>query len=230
MLILKFNDERENLKKTKKRFHKKVKINEYKRYSININGKTITVLELTAKDLQCEDVLTLLKIYKGRVLVSSAYAYDKILKEYLFNLKEYYQRSLLSSLINQIKTVNTDWKNICIKIEKFSPYKEFYELVRISKTVTIITSNNASTEKFKNDCYYEYGAIVSVKNDEISINKDVFLDLEAIDNNRKIMVDVKGKGFVLYSDVRYFEKFPDYEKLLPFDIEHNIICAAFSNK
>ena len=127
MLILKFNDERESFKKPKKRFYKKVKNNEYKRYSLNINGKAAIVLELTEKDLQCEDVLTLLKIYKGRVLVSSAYADEEILKEYLFNPRDYYQRALLSSLVNQMKTVNKDWKNVSVKIDDFILYHKKFK-------------------------------------------------------------------------------------------------------
>ena len=230
MLILKFNDERESFKKPKKRFYKKVKINEYKRYSLNINGKTVIVLELMEKDLQCEDVLTLLKIYKGRVLVSSAYADEEILKEYLFSPRDYYQRALLSSLVNQMKTVNKDWKNVYVKIDGFTPFKEFYELVRISKTVTIITNSNVFTHKFLKDCYYEYGAIVAVKKDAATEMEGVFLDLNEIDNNGKLMINVKGKEFLLYPDTRYFDNSGEYQKLSAYNIEHNIICAAFSDK
>lgn len=230
MLILKFNEERERFKKSEKRFYKKVKNNEYKRYSLNINGKAAIVLELTEKDLQCEDVLTLLKIYKGRVLVSSAYADEEILKEYLFNPRDYYQRALLSSLVNQMKTVNKDWKNVSVKIDDFTPFKEFYELVRISKTVTIITNSNVFTYKFLKECYYEYGAIVTVKKDVSTEMSDVFLDLNEIDNNGKLMINVKGKEFLLYPDTRYFDNYVEYQKLLPFQIEHNIICSAFSDK
>ncbi len=233
MLILKFNDEREKTENTKKRFFKKNSVsknNELNRYSVNVNGKTAIVLELTEKDLQYDEVLTLLQIYKGRVLVPSKYANIELLKDFIYNPNEYYQRALLSSLVNQIKTVNRDWKNICIKTEKFSLFKEFYELVRISKKVTFLTEPNAYTERLIRDCYYEYGAIVSVKNEASAQEKDVFLDLEAIDKNGKLMINIKGKEFLLYPDMRYFENCSEYQKLLPFNIEHNIICAVFSNK
>ncbi len=233
MLILKFDDEREKIDNTKKRLFKKsraLRNNELKRYSINVNGKAAIVLELTEKDLQYEEVLTLLKIYKGRVLVTSKYKNEEILKEYLYSPKEYYQRALISSLVNQIKSVNKDWKNICVKIKSFFPFKEFYELVRISKAVAILTEANAYTHKFSEDCYYDFGAIVSVKT-EISTNKfDIILDLDSIDNNGKLMINVKGKEFLLYPDMRFFENNTEYQKLLQYNIEHNIICAAFSNK
>lgn len=233
LLVLNFINEREKTENTKKRFFKKNRTsneNELNRFSINVNGKNAIVLELRKKDLQCEDVLRLLKIYKGRVLVASKYKNEEILKEYLYSPKEYYQRALISSLVNQIKSVNKDWKNICVKIKSFFPFKEFYELVRISKAVAILTEANAYTHKFSKDCYYDFGAIVSVKT-EISTNKfDIILDLDSIDDNGKLMINVKGKEFLLYPDMRFFENNTEYQKLLQCNIEHNIICAAFSNK
>ena len=233
MLVLNFFDERENVEKNKKHFfkkHRKNNNNKINRYSINVNGKNVLVLELTEKDLLKEDVLALLKIYKGRVLVSEKYKNSDGLKEYLYSPKEYYQRALISSLVNQIKTINKEWKNICIRTENFEPFKELYELVRISKKVTIIGENNLHTEKFSKDCYYEYGAIVSVKK-EISVLKyDVFLNLDEVDNSGKLMINVNTKDFILYPDTRYFESCTEYQKLIPFGLEHNDICSVFSNK
>lgn len=233
MLILDFVDERENIKKQKKRFYKKRATKndrELKRYSIKVNEKVVVVLELAQKDLKSSDVLTLLKIYKGRVLVSTKYQNEEILKEYLYNPQDYYQRALLSSIINQIKSVNRAWKTIAVKIDDFSPFKEFYELVSVSKEVTILTEENAYTEKLIRDCYYEYGAIVNVKN-EISIyNKDVFIDLNEVDYNGKLMINVNGKDLLLYPDNSYFDDCIEYQKLLAYNIDHNIICAAFSTE
>ncbi len=233
MLVLKFIDEREDVEKNKKHFFnkgRKIQNNKINRYSININGKNVLVLELREKDLLREDVLTLLKVYKDRVLVSEKYKNFEMLKEYIYSPKEYYQRALISSLVNQMKTVNKDWKNICIKTERFLPFKELYELVRISKKVTIIAENNSYTEKFSKDCYYEYGAIISVKKDDSKLRNDAYLDLDKVDDSGKLMINVNTKDFILYPDARYFEICPEYEKLLSFDIEHNIICAVFSNK
>ena len=233
MLVLSFIDESEEVAKNKKHFFKKNrknKNNKINRYSINVNSKNVLVLELTEKDLHKEDVLALLKIYKGRVLVSEKYKNFEMLKEYLYSPKEYYQRALISSLVNQIKSVNKDWMNICIQTENFMPHKELYELVRISKKVTIIADNNSYTEKFCKDCYYEYGAIVSVKKEKSTLRYDVFLNLDEVDNSGKLMINVNTKNFILYPDTRYFESCMEYQKLIPFGLEHNDICSVFSNK
>ena len=229
MLILNFYDEIENRKN--KRFGIRNKKNkDIKRYSININGKNAIVLELIKKDLQYEEVLKLLEIYKGRVLVSSKFKNEYILKEYVYNPHEYYMRASLSSLVNQIKSFNKEWKSICIKVERFLPFKEFYELVRISKNVTILTESNMHTRKFSKDCFYDFGAIVSVKTELQTNEFDVFLDLDSIDSKGKLIINVSRKEFLLYPDMKYFENNTEYQKLLPYNIEHNIICAAFSNK
>ena len=233
LLILNFITDKENSVNVKKRFLKKkssLHCKEINRYSINVNGKNVIVLELTEKDLMREEVITLLKIYKGRVLISQNFLYIEGLEEYLFNPVIFYQKALLSSLVNQIKTINKDWKRICVKVEEFAPFKEFYELVRISKTVTIITKNNVFTERFIRDCYNEYGAIVNVTKEISKQVADVYLDFNDIDNKGKLTLDIKGKAFLLYPDASYFDNCSEYQKLSQYNIEHNIICAAFSNK
>ena len=233
MLVLDFVDERAVDEKSKRKiFRKKVRENnkELKRYSVNVNGKNVTILEITEKDLKKDDVLTLLKIYKGRVLVPDKFKEKENLKEYLYSPKEYYHRALLSSLINQIKTVNKEWKNVTVKTEVFKPFKEFYELVRISKSVIILTEANSYTEKFMDDCYYEYGAIVIIKKEITLTKNDVYLNLDKIDNKGKLMINAKGKDFLLYPDIKYFEVYSEYQKLSPYNIESNLICSAFSDK
>ena len=229
MLILKFCEERECVKKRNKRFRNKIKNNNFVRYSINVNGKTAVVLELKRKDLINEDVLKLLNVYKGKVLVPEINNAESLLEEYIFNPKEYYQRALLSSFVKQMKSGNNDWKYICIKTNVFSPFKELYELVKVFKTVCIITAENALTHNFSKRCYYEYGAIVSVKEDIFKDSFDVFIDLDLIDD-RKLMINVKGKACLLYPDAGFFEEYAEYKKVEAYNIEHNLICAAFSNK
>lgn len=233
MLILDFVEERVvEDRPQRKIFRKRDKENnkELKRYSVNVNGRNVTILEITKKDLKKDDVLTLLKIYKGRVLVPDKFSEKENLKEYLFSPKEYYRRALLSSLINQIKTVNKEWKSVTIKTEVFKPFKELYELVRISKSVIIQTEANSYTGKFINDCYYEYGAIVPIKKEITSTKNDVYLNLDEIDNKGKLMINARGKDFLLYPDIRYFEICSEYQKLSQYNIEHNLICSAFSDK
>ena len=235
MLILKFNNEYNEVE-NKKRARlfvpksRKQKNDTLNRYSVIVNGKNISVLELTRKELKSDDVQMLLKIYKGRVLTSEKYKNDDELKEHLYSPKLYYQRALISSLVNQIKAANKEWKNICIKTDSFEPFKELYELVIITKRVSIITEESAYTRAFIKDCYYKYGAIVSVKGDASIIENDVFVNLNEIDNGGRVMINVNSKDFILYPDARYFESCDEYQKLLPFGLEYNIICSVFSEK
>ena len=233
MLVLDFVNERELCRKPQRRFFRKKSTEnnkELKRYSVNVNGVNLTVLELTENDLNNEDVLTFLRIYKGRVLVSEKFKEKEVLKKYLYLPDEYYQRALLSSLINQIETVNRGWKSVAVKIVEFTPHKEFYELVRLTKSVTLITPNNLYTEKFLKDCYYEYGAIVTVKKESVLTKNIVYLDLNEVDNNGRLMINAKGKNLLLYPDIKYFENRSEYQKLAPYNLEHNLICSAFSDK
>ena len=232
LLVLDFVEDKKEIKIQKKGFRKKRHTrneNELKRYSLNINGRNVIVLELTEGDLHNEDVLKLLRIYKGRVLTSIEKQINSILKEYTFNPKEYYQRALLSSLINQMKSVNKGWRTVSLKLEEFYPHKELYELVKISKRVNIITIENALTDKFAKECYYEYGAIITFRECD-SFKYDVYLNLDEIDSNGRLMINAGGRDCLLYSDMKYFEDCTEYQKLNQFNIDHNIICSAFSDQ
>ncbi len=229
MLILKINEEREKNRRTKGIFRKKIiyEKTDIKRYSININGKNVIVVELPADEIGSEDVLSLLKVYNGRVLVPPNYYLNEILKEYLFDPSEYYKRAILSSFKNQIRTVCKDWKNVCIKTNEFSPSNELFEIVKISKTMTLLTPESRLTEEFVNECYYKLGAIVFIK-ESCPLQADAFLDLELIDTKGRLMVSAKGREHILYPDATYFVENEEYKKLSMFNIEYSQICAAFS--
>lgn len=232
MLVLDFIEDKEEIKVRKTGFRKRKFSNrekELKRYSINVNGRNVVVLELTEGDLYNEDVLSLLKIYKGRVLAPIENQSNNLLLDYTFNPKEYYQRAILSSLIKQIKTINREWRTVNIEVEDFFLCNELYELVKITKRVNIKTSQNALTDKFTKLCYYEYGSVITFK-DSLSEKYDVVLRLDEVDEKGKLMINAGGKECLLYSDGKYFESSTEYQKLYHFNIEHNIICSAFSDK
>lgn len=230
MLILNLIDESDCLEKKKKIFSRK-KVSDKDnpvRYSLTVNGKNVVVLELTSKALQSADVQMLLKIYKGRVLVSGKNVGSEILKDYIFNPCNYYKQAILSSLVNQIKTVNNNWRNVCIKTVEFTLFKEFYEVARFSKKLTLITQPGVLTDSFFQNCYYDFGAVINVKNDDTNVDCDVYLNLDEVDVTGRVLVSSTGKNFLLYPDITYFKYKQEFEKLAPYGIEHNVVCAAFS--
>ena len=115
-----------------------------------------------------------------------------------------------------------------MKNKSFYPYKEFFEIVRHLKTVILITDENSVTDRFIADCYKEYGAIVRVRGSVDFSTADAFLDLDDIDDNGKLFIFFNGKNCLLYPDEAYFRDCKEFNKLCSYEIEHKMICAAFS--
>ncbi|MGN1315615.1 MAG: hypothetical protein ACI4VW_00970 [Acutalibacteraceae bacterium] len=233
MLILKITDEVHGNRRNRNFLRKKT-VNEnlydFRRSSVRVNGKNVVVLEITESSMDCDDVQTLLKIYQGRILLSKGKEDVQVPESMLFNPNKYYMRAILSSLANQINTVNKEWKRIFIKIDDFEPFKEFYRIVKLSKSLCLQTQKNSSTNNFVNTCYNEYGAVVKIREECNTDSYDVFLNLEEIDKSGKLIIDINGTPTLLYPDITYFENDSEYQKLACFGIDYNIICAAFSDK
>lgn len=233
MMILKITDEVYGQGRNRTHFLKRAdngKLCDFRRSSVKVNGKNVVVLEITERGMDCDDVRTLLKFYEGRVLLSEGNKDVQVPESVLFNPEKYYMRAILSSLVNQINTVNKEWKRIFIKIDDFEPFKEFYRIVKISKSLCLQTRRNSSTNNFVNTCYNEYGAVVKIREKFDTDSYDIFLNLEEIDKNGKLIIDVKGKPTLLYPDITYFENNSEYKKLSGFGVDYNTICAAFSDK
>ncbi len=235
MLVLKIVGEEKEHNKHGRFFKRKRKVElncNIIRKNIAINGKLIMILEIPFSMMYDENVEKLLKIYKGRVLVGEKYSDLDFYNEYLFSAKKYYQRAILSSVVNQIKANSKEWKDIGIELGEFYICNEFYEIVRNFKSVTLITGRNIYLEKFIDDCYYEFGAIVAVKDDR-EIYRDkyaVYLNLDDVDAKGKLIINVNGKPSLLYPDASYFSAKEEYSKLEEFEINSDLICAAFSGE
>lgn len=233
MLILSITEGAKKERKHGSFFHRKAVRGspcDFRRSSVNINGKNVIILNISEDGLKCEEVRTLLKIYRGRVLLSKGKNQVELPRNLLFDPKRYYMRAVLSSLVNQMKTVNKEWKKVCIKIETFEPVKEFYQIVKSAKALCLLTPKSPLTDSFVNNCYNEYGAVVKVADDCFLDFYDVFLNLEEVDEKGRLIIKVKGKPLLLYPDMTYFESNTEYQKLADFDIEHDVVCAAFSGK
>lgn len=232
MLVLKIDTEREAIKKRKGVFNKKtnnVVSSGVVRSTVNINGVNAVVMELPLSATKTEEFATLLNMYSGRLLCSSNNC-TVISADYLFSAKSYYQRALLSSLVNQAKIISADCNSVCVKIKDFFICNELYRLVKIFKNVTIITAVNALTNEFADKCYYEYGAKVKIKGNHTPLTGSVLINLDNADEKGRLIINACGKECLLYPDSTYFENNAEYNKLHGFDIEHNLICAAFSGK
>ena len=233
MLILRITDEVYGRGRNRILFRRrgdKGEFCDFKRSSVKVNGKNAVVLEITERSIDCDEFRTLLKIYQGRVLLCDGDKRVGIPESVLFNPKKYFMRALLSTLANRINTVNKEWKRIIIKTDDFEPYKEFYPVVKISKSLCLQTKNTPLTKKFAHTCYNEYGAVVQISEDADKNLYDVFLDFEEIDKDGKLIIAVKGKPTLLYPDVTYFENNSEYEKIANLGIDYNTVCAAFSDK
>lgn len=232
MLILKVTERTIDNTKSRHFFRKRknnVNSEDFKRSSLKVMGTNVVVLETYSDKLECEDMERLIKAYEGRILLPEN-SNITLPEEVLFNPKRYYMRAVLSSLINQIRTVHGDWRRICIKIDEFEPFKELYKVVEISKSLCLLTKRNSGVNKFVDACYNEYGAVVSVKENIEPSFWNVFLDLEKTDKRGRLIVEENGVPLVLYPDAAYFENKEEYRAVLNYGVEHKTVCAAFSDK
>ena len=235
MLVLKINTEKEFVKKRKGVFSKKsisVQSNGVVRSTVNINGVKAIVMELPLAATKTEEFNTLLKMYSGRLLCANTDNDNShiINADYLFSPKAYYQRALLSSLVNQVKIISADCSRVCMKVEAFFICKELYSLVKVFKDVTINTKPSALTTQFVSQCYNDFGAIVKIKSDYIALSNTVLVDLDKADEKGRLIINACGKEYFLYPDSTYFECNAEYNKLQGFNIDYNLLCAAFSGK
>ncbi len=226
MLIIKMLSEN-NEKTTRKRKRKK---NEavINRYSVNINTSNLTVIELPPSELNNPDVKKLININKGEILLSEDVLKNTIPEEYLFNPKTYFNKALLSSLSKQMLFLKENYQSVCIIYPDFEPQTSMLEIVRYARTFTLITKQTPLTEKFKEECFYNYGAIISVKETEPEINKyDIYADFNKTDENAKLMLYLRGLSTLLNADPDYFQYKSGLDVITSYGIDNKTACAAF---
>lgn len=226
MLIIKLLSEN-NKKTTKKRKRKK---NEpvINRYSININTSNLTVIELPPSELNNPDVKKLINIHKGEILLSEISLKNAIPEEYLFNPKPYFNKALLSSLSKQMIFLKEKYQSVCIVYPDFEPHTSMLEIVRYARSFTLITKQNLLTENFKEDCFYNYGAIISVKETEPEINRyDIYADFNKTEDNAKLMLYLKGLPTLLNADPDYFQYKSELDVITSYGIDNKTAYAAF---
>lgn len=229
MLLLNFCERpKEEFKKKRRVFKKKNYEPIFKRERVIIGDKSIYILSLSKSYLDDESFKTLLKSYKGKVIVEKENQ-ELIPEEFLYKADDYYCKALLSSLIKRIKVENVGNRNVLIKLCEFHSCEELFELVMIAKRVVFCFGKENDFDRFYEECYNQYGSVVRVLSDCRCANDyNFFLDLTEIDYDGKAQVLTDGVPSVLYPDNSYFRKDKNTDLLSKLGIDFKIACAVIN--
>lgn len=234
MIILKFVPYDEKFCKKKHFLGKRIvqTVPPIKRTNLYLNGGTVFRLELPKEALKREDVKTLIRRYKGNIIVLPEEAVCELQREYLFDPTRYYTRALLAALSQYIADFDGKWQNICIKITDFEYFEEFSTLAKTARRLTVITENNLFCERFKRDCYYTYGAAVVFTPDIPLCDFDVYADFSKIDPRGTLPLVLKNGSCMLYPKKDYFVPSEAAIEVMRLGVDSKLACAAFnlSNK
>jgi hypothetical protein len=224
MLII--NIIKENQKKRKIFNIKRTKEYEPVRNSIKINGKPFVVVNVEETQLESVYMKKLLLVYEGKVLVSDEYSENEALKNSLYLTTTYYRKALLSSVEAFLDSVNPVERNVSIHTYDFDECKEYYDIAKKCKALTLCGCNGYSARSFAEKCYYEYGLNVRFA-EKCRKDTDVFVDL--CESRDFCVVSVNGVRRKLLPDSKYFESDESVEQLVSYGISHKVSCAVLRN-
>lgn len=205
-------------------FKKQIRHEAFKRKSMNICGKTCTLIEFNESMLEGLQLDRLLNTFKGQILGVNNAIENIVPVEYRFDYRQYFKRALISSLVNNCKDTAKQL-SLCVKNTDFLCSDECFLLANMFKSFTLISHRDTETEKFLNRCFVEFGNFIRITDDYVK--SDVYIDLDKVDKDCKTMVVVDGKEQLLYPDPRYFVLKNDLLPLVNMGIEDKILCAAF---
>lgn len=226
MLILDIQEAK--IKERKRLFRKeKIKASLIERHNFKYNNKIHTVVTIPENMLESEELLKLIKVFKGQVLACEDNRINDIVKPYRFDTKQYFKEAVFSSIYNLVssdKSVDT----VCIKAESIKADSKLFELVRICKNVVIENENTIELQRFCDECYMNYGAFVKVT--EYYKNKEygIYLNTSEIDFEGKARIFVNGKESIIYPDPSYFCCDEKLKEFLKYKIPIKTLCAAFN--
>lgn len=226
MLIL---DIQNAVVKERKRFFKRKLQPEQgiERSNFKYNEKIHNIVSVPENLLEADELLKLLKVFKGQVLVCDDERINEIAEPYRFNPLPYFKEALYSSLYNLILS-EKNIKSVCIKDDAFMCSKRLTEIVKVSKNIIIETEPNLETQRFCDECYYNYGAFVRITRFCTNKDKGVYFNTADIDNEGKSMVLIDGKEALIYPDPKYFNCDNKLKELLKYKIPIKTLCAGFS--
>ena len=197
------------------------------RKNFKYNKKIHTIVSVPENMLECEDFFKLIKMYKGQILASDDERINTIIEPYRFNPSQYFKEAVFSSLHNLIIS-EKNIKTVCIKDTDFKPSKALYEIVKVSKNTIIESEPSIETQRFCDECYYNFGAFVRITRFHLNRENGLFLNTADIDSEGKGVVLVDGKQAIIYPDPKYFNCDNQLKELLRYKIPIKTLCAGFN--
>lgn len=196
------------------------------RENIKINNKIFSIISLTFDDLKSDDVLSLIKMNRGKVLDTKYSFVNEYIGDYLYNFKFYFKKAILSNICNSLHSMD---KNINYIIEDydFYQYSEYYKLAKGVRSLSIICEKNNSFSEFSHNCFYDYGLVVN-NNSEKNCNS-FYINLNKIDGNGKAVFYYKLNSGIIYPDPQYFKWNDDIRKLTDAGVSFECACSVFSS-
>lgn len=232
MLIVKIEED-SNTKLTRKiKFKRKDKseILNYSSSGIVINNKPHFVINVTEKMLENEEFAMLLNNYKGNVLVNENFETHNALKNLIFDVKPYIKRAIFENLLLLLKTGKFKRFNLLLNDNDLTLKNELHYILPYVKSLTVTTESFLDFEKFKDECFCEYGVKPTITNRGYVYESeyDLIFDFEKINDNELEYFAIN-KYEYLYPNFEYLEV-PEGVKILEnYNISRTMLCAAFKN-
>lgn len=218
------------IKEKKSFFRRKIIIQQgIERRNFKYNKKIHTIVSVPENELESDELLKLMKMFKGQVLACDDEKINTIVEPYRFNPLQYFKEAVYSSLCNVIKD-ESNIKTVCIKDNDFRSSVALSDIVKISKNTIIETEPSIETQRFCDECYYNFGAFVRITRFHTDREKGVFFNTADIDFDGKSTVLIDGKEAIIYPDPKYFVCDNQIKELLKYKIPIKTLCAGFNEK
>ncbi len=231
MLIIKIK--REEQIKDKKSILKRRKFsgkNFIERVNLKIGNDIHTLIHLPVSCCENEEFKRLIKIYKGRIIIPDNTDLNENLKDYLFDIKPYCKRAILSAFIKYMGNDFNVYKSVCIADSGFQITQEYADLAKFARNLVILTENNINTQSFSDYCYLNLGTVVDIKDNVNSLEWDIYLNLDDIFDDGRAIVKFKDKDAILHPDPDYFICNKEISEIISYGIPVKTACAAFPVK
>lgn len=231
MLIIKIK--REEHIKEKKHILKRRKLSEknfIERVNLKIGNDIHTLVHLPVSCCEKEEFKRLLKIYKGRIIVPDNIVLKEKIKDYLFDVKPYCKRAILSAFIKYMGNDFNVCKTVCIVDSGFQITQEYADVAKFARNLVILTENNINTQSFSDYCYLNLGTVINIKDNVNSLEWDIYLNLDDIFDDGRAIVKFRDKDAILHPDPDYFICNKEISEIISYGIPVKTACAAFPVK